>query len=78
MRPTGFSTSPPTVVLEGGKPHASTSGRSADRLDNLSCVRISEWEYTFQVTYIQGDVRRLFTLNRWRRRGGEDNKVEGK
>ena len=59
LRPTGFSTSPPTVVLEGGKPHASTSGRSADRLDNLSCVRINEWEYTFRVTYIQGGVRRL-------------------
>ena len=59
LRPTGFSTSPPTVVLEGGKPHASTSGQSADKLDNLSCVCISKWEYTFWVTYIQGDVRRL-------------------
>ena len=53
LRPTGFSTSP-IVVLKGGKPHTSTSERSADRLDNLSCVRISEQEYTFQVTYVHG------------------------
>ena len=66
LRPTGFSTSPPTVVLKGGKPHASTSGRSADRLDNLSCVRISEWEYTFRVTYVLVATT-SFHLNRWRR-----------
>ena len=56
LRSTGFSTLPPTVVLKGGKPHASTCGRSIDKLDNLSCVRINEWKYTFQVTYVQGDV----------------------
>ena len=61
LRPTGFSTSSPTVVLKDGKPHALTCGRSADRLDNLSCICISEWEYTFRVTYIQGDVRRFST-----------------
>ena len=61
LRPTGFSTSSPTVMLKGGKPHASTSGRSADRLDNLSCVYISEWEYTFQVTYVLSNVRCLST-----------------
>ena len=61
LRPTGFSTSPLTVVLKGGKLNASISGRSADRLDNLSCVRISEWKYTFRVIYVQGDIRRLFT-----------------
>ena len=61
LRLTGFSTSPPTVVLEGGKPHASTNRQSADRLDNLSCVCISEWDYIFRVTYVQGDVRRLST-----------------
>ena len=64
LRPTGFSTSPPIVVLEGGKPHASTSRQSADKLDNLNCVHISEWEYTFRVTYIQGDIQCLSTLNR--------------
>ena len=57
---TGFSTSPPTVVLKGDKPHASTNEQSTDRLDNLSCVRISEWEYTFRVTYILV-ARRLST-----------------
>ena len=49
---TGFSTSPPTVAPKGGKPHALTSRRSANRLDNLSCIYISKWKYTFQVTYI--------------------------
>ena len=78
LRPTGFSTSPLTVVLKDGKLHASTSRQSADRLDNLNYVHISEWEYTFQVTYVQGDVRCLSTLNRWRRQGGEGNKVESK
>ena len=61
LRRNSFSTSPLTVLLKGGKFHASTSRQSADRLDNMSCVRISEWEYTFHVTYVQGDVRCLFT-----------------
>ena len=52
LHPTGFSTSPPTVVHKDGKSHASISGWSADRLDNLSCVCIIEWKYTFQVTYV--------------------------
>ena len=52
LHSTGFSTSPPIVVLKGGKPHASISKQSADGLDNLSCVSISEWEYIFRVTYI--------------------------
>ena len=39
---TGFSTSLSIVMLEGGKAHALASGQSAGRLDNLSCVRISE------------------------------------
>ena len=52
LRPTGLSALPPTMVLKGGKSHASISGQSADRLDNLSCIHISEWEYTFRVTYI--------------------------
>ena len=42
LRPIGFSTSLPTVAPKGGKPHALASGQSANRLDNLSCVRISE------------------------------------
>ena len=52
LRPTGFSTSLSTMAPKGGKPHALASGQSADRLDNLSCVRISEWEYIFRVTYV--------------------------
>ena len=52
LHSTGFSTSPLTMVLEGGKAHNSTSRQSADRLDNLSCVRISEWKYIFRVTYV--------------------------
>ena len=51
LRLTGFSTLPSTMVLKGGKPHTSSSGRSADRLNNLSCIRISKWEYIFQVIY---------------------------
>ena len=47
LRPTGFSTSLPIVAPKVGKSHALTSGQSTDRLDNLSCVCISEWEYTF-------------------------------
>ena len=62
---TGFSTSSPTVVLKGGKPHDLISRRSADWLNNLSCVRISEWKYTFQVTYILVATT-SFHLNRWR------------
>ena len=42
LRPTGFSISPPTVVLKGGKPNTSISRQSGNRLNNLSCVRISE------------------------------------
>ena len=61
----GFSISPPIMALKGGKPHALTSRWSADRLDNLSCVRISEWEYIFQVTYVIV-VTTSFHLNRWR------------
>ena len=49
---TGFSTSPPTVAPKSDKPHALVSGQSADRLDNLSCIRINEWENIIQVTYI--------------------------
>ena len=49
------------MVLKGDKLHTSTSERSADKLDNLSCVRISEWEYTFQVIYVLGNVQRLST-----------------
>ena len=52
LRLTGFSTLSPTVVLKGGKLHALTSGQYENRLDNLSCICISEWEYAFQVTYI--------------------------
>ena len=52
LRPTGFSNSPPTVALKGGKSHALASGQFEDRLDNPSCLRISEWEYTFLVTYV--------------------------
>ena len=52
LHPTSFSTLPPTVVLKGSKPHPSISRQSIDRLNNLSCIYISEWEYTFQVTYI--------------------------
>ena len=66
LRPTGLSTSPPTVVLESGKPHASTSRQSADRLDNLSCIRISNWKYTFWVTYVLVATT-TFYFNRWRR-----------
>ena len=40
--PTGLSTLLLTVVFQGGKPHTLVSGWSADRWDNLSCVRISE------------------------------------
>ena len=65
LRPTGFSTSLPIVVPKGGKPHALTSRRSADRLDNLSCVYISKQEYTFQVTYVLVATT-TFHLNRWR------------
>ena len=64
MHPTDFSNSPPTVAPKGGKPHALTSRRSADRLNNLSSVRISEWEYTFRVTYVLV-VTTSFHLNRW-------------
>ena len=42
LRSTSFSTSLQIVVLKSGKPHALTSGQSADRLDYLSCVCISE------------------------------------
>ena len=71
LHPTSFSTLPLTVVLKDDKPHALTSRQSIDRLDNLSCIRISEWEYTFRVTYIL----------RWRRRfstetGGVVNMVK--
>ena len=49
---TGFSTSPPTVVLKSGKSHTLISEQFANRLANLSCIHISEWEYTFWVTYV--------------------------
>ena len=49
------------VMLKGGKLYVSTSGQFADKLDNLSCIRINEWEYIFQVTYILGGIRRLST-----------------
>ena len=52
LHPTSFLILSPTVVLKSGKPHASISEPSADRLDNPSYVHISEWEYTFQVTYV--------------------------
>ena len=48
-------------MLKGSKPHASTSRQSTDRLDNMSCIYISEWEYTFQVRYVLGGVRHLST-----------------
>ena len=44
LRLIGFSTWPPTVVLKGDKPHASTSAQSTDKLDNLSYVGISKWK----------------------------------
>ena len=69
LRPINFSTSPPTVAPKSGKPHALTSGQSADRLDNLYCVRISKWEYTFQVTYVLVATM-SFHLNRWCHRYG--------
>ena len=59
------------MVLKTCKPHTSPSGQFADRFDNLSCVYISEWEYTFQVIYILEDIRRLFTSI-----GSVDNVVE--
>ena len=65
LHSTGFSTSPPTVMPKDGKPYALTSGRSADRLDNLSCIHISEWKYPFQVTYILVATT-SFHLNQWR------------
>ena len=61
LRPTGFSTSPLTMIFKSGKPHALISGQFADRLNNLSCVRINKWEYIFRVTYIFRWQRRLFT-----------------
>ena len=61
LRPTSFSTSPPNVVFKDSKHHALTSSRSLDGLDNLSYVRISEWEYTFRVTYILRWRQRLST-----------------
>ena len=42
LHSTGFSTSPSTIVLKGSKLHALISGQSTDRLDNLSCIYISE------------------------------------
>ena len=39
---TGFSSSPLTMVFKSNKSHASISGQSADKLDNLSCICISE------------------------------------
>ena len=56
LRPTGFSTSLFTVMLKGGRFYALASDQFVDRLNNLSCVCISEWEYAFQVTYILGNV----------------------
>ena len=47
------------MVLKGNKSYTLTSRQSVDKLDNLSCVRINEWEYTFQVTYILGNVQYL-------------------
>ena len=64
LYPNGFSTSPPTITPKDGKPHALTSRQSVDKLDNLSCVRISEWKYTFQVTYVLVAMT-SFHLNRW-------------
>ena len=61
LRPTSSSISPPTVVFKGGKPYALISRQSANRLDNLSCVYISEWEYIFRVTYVLRWQQRLFT-----------------
>ena len=71
LHSTGFSTSLPAVVPKGGKPHALTSGQSADRLDNLSYICISEWEYTFQVTYVLRWQQRLSTQT-----GGGVNMME--
>ena len=48
------------VMLKAGKHHASTSRQSAERLNYLSSVHISEWEYTFQVTYVLSGVWRIF------------------
>ena len=42
LRSTSFSTSPPTVLLKSVKSHAWTSEQSADMLDNLSCIHISD------------------------------------
>ena len=61
LRPTGFSNSPPTVVLKGSKSQASKYRQSADKLDNLSYVRISEWKYPFWVIYILKWWQSLFT-----------------
>ena len=61
LRSTGSSISPSIVAPKGNKPHALTSEQSADRLDNLSCVHISEWEYTFWVTYVLKWWQRLST-----------------
>ena len=44
------------MVLKSSKLHASISEQSIDRLENLSCIYISEWEFTFQVIYVIGDV----------------------
>ena len=52
LHPTGFSISPPTVVPKSGEIHTSICRQSADKLDNLSCIRISEWEYFFRVIYV--------------------------
>ena len=65
MRPTDFSTSPLTMTPKSSKLHVLTSGQSANRLDNLSCVRISEWKYIIEVTYVLVATT-SFYLNRWR------------
>ena len=62
MHPIGFSTSPPNVVFKDGKPHVLTSRQFADRLDNLSCIHISEWEYIFRVTYVLRWRQHFLTL----------------
>ena len=48
-------------MFKGDKSHVLTSGQSADKLDYLSCVCISEWEYIFQVIYILRWQQRLST-----------------
>ena len=62
MRTTGILTPLPSAVFKDGKSHALISERSVNKLDNLSCVFISEWEYIFWVTYVFRRQQRFSTL----------------